>query len=40
MTLAFGLLKVIVASWLVGVAVGVASGALMRLVKSLTHSGD
>lgn len=40
MTLTIGLLKAMVGSWLVGVAVGVGSGALMRLVKSLTHSGD
>lgn len=40
MTLTFALLKYFVASFLVGIAAGVGSGALMRLVKSLTHSGD
>lgn len=40
MTLTIGLLKAMVGSWLVGVAVGAASGALVRLVKSFTHSGD
>lgn len=40
MTLIIGMLKVMIGSWLVGVSVGLASGAIVRLVKSLTHSGD
>lgn len=40
MTLTIGLLKAMVSSWLVGIAAGVATGAMLRFVKALTHSGD
>lgn len=40
MTLIVGMTKVIVGSWLVGLAVGVATGAMMRVVKAISHSGD
>jgi len=40
MTLIVGMTKAIVGSWLVGLAVGVATGAMLRFVKALTHPGD